>query len=165
MKKIVLTLLAFLLLTCQSAFAANPYPRTLDNGNLVFVAGHMGYGIYAIRSSVDVQLYQPPKYQIAINSITVNVDTGQRGDVEIHYFRYNWDTKTVYYYSQQKDTWLKWDLNCTYSFATGAPFVPNLAEVAFVSAYNMKFYGNKLGYTYGSWQRVIPESLYQALGI
>ena len=165
MRKIVLTMVAFFLLMCQSAFAANPYPPTLDNGNLVFVDGFKGYGIYAVCSSVDVQNYNPPQYKIAINTISVNVDTGQRGSVQTHYFRYNWDSKTVYYYSRQKDAWVMWDLNRTYGHADGAPLIPNLAEVAFVSAYNMKFYGDKQSYTYGSWQRVIPLSLYQALGI
>jgi hypothetical protein len=79
MSKIVLTMMAFFLLMCQSAFAANPYPSTLDNGNLDFVDGQMGYGIYAIRSSVNVQNYNPPQYQIAINTISVNVDNGTRG--------------------------------------------------------------------------------------
>jgi len=165
MRKIVLTMVAFFLLMCQSAFAANPYPPTLDNGNLVFVDGQMGYGFYAVRSSVNVQNYNPPQYQIAINTISVNVDNGERGKVRTHYFKYNWDSKTVYYYSEQKDAWIMWDVNRSYGHAEGAPMIPNLAEVAFVSAYNMRFYGDKQGYAYGSWQRVIPESLYQALGI
>ena len=165
MRKIVLAFMMLFALTCQSVFAANPYPPTLDNGNLVFVDGFKGYGIYGIRSSVDVQLYNPPKYRIAINTISVNVDTGERGSVQTHVFFYNWDSKTVYHYSNQKNQWVKWELNRTYGHAEGAPLIPNLAEVAFVSAYNMKFFGDMQGYTYGSWQRVIPLSLYQALAI
>ena len=34
---------------------ANPYPATLDNGNLVLVDGGMGVGRYADRSSVAVE--------------------------------------------------------------------------------------------------------------
>ena len=49
MRKIVLAFMMLFALTCQSVFAANPYPPTLDNGNLVFVDGFKGYGIYGIR--------------------------------------------------------------------------------------------------------------------
>jgi hypothetical protein len=45
--------------------------------------------------------------------------------------------------------------------------IPNTAEVAFVSAYNMKFFGDKTGYSpvLKKQRRVIDDSLYRALGI
>ena len=56
--KITMFTLATLLLSAV-AFA-NPYPTTLDNGNLVLVDGGMGVGRYAARSSVAVEQYAPP---------------------------------------------------------------------------------------------------------
>ncbi|MBR6305355.1 MAG: hypothetical protein IKR38_01060, partial [Bacteroidales bacterium] len=50
---------------------ANPYPATLDNGNLVLVDGGMGVGRYADRSSAAVERYEPPNYQIAISVVSV----------------------------------------------------------------------------------------------
>ena len=43
----------------------------------------------------------------------------------------------------------------------GDPMVPFTAEVAFVSAYNMKFFSDKLGYSpvLKKHQRVIDEQL------
>ncbi len=49
----------------------NPYHETMDTGNLVLVDGGMGVGSYADKSSVAVQTYDPPNYQIAINIIRV----------------------------------------------------------------------------------------------
>ena len=52
MRTVMLTMAIMLL----SAVAfANPYPATLDNGNLVLVDGGMGVGRYADRSSVAVE--------------------------------------------------------------------------------------------------------------
>ena len=59
-----------ILLLSAIAFA-NPYPTTLDNGNLVLVDGGMGVGRYAARSSVAVEQYAPPNYQIAISLVSV----------------------------------------------------------------------------------------------
>lgn len=45
--------------------------------------------------------------------------------------------------------------------------IPNAAEVALVSAYDMRFFGDKTGYSpvLKQQRRVIDESLYRALGI
>ena len=49
MRTVMLALWALLLLS--AAALANPYPATLDNGNLVLVDGGMGVGRYADRIS------------------------------------------------------------------------------------------------------------------
>ena len=69
--KITMLTLATLLLSVVAS--ANPYPTTLDNGNLVLVDGGMGVGRYADRSSVAVEQYAPPNYQIAISIINVGI--------------------------------------------------------------------------------------------
>ena len=63
-----------------------------------------------------------------------------------------------------------WDINRENSHADGNPLIPNAAEVAFVSAYNMRFFDD----TEGSFismnnkmhrVRVIKEEFYARLGI
>lgn len=176
MRTVMLALWALLLLS--AAALANPYPATLDNGNLVLVDGGMGVGRYADRTSVAVERYAPPNYQIAINlvMVTFSEDYWRQhksyiggpytiGDVFTVRFRYHWGRKSIAY--QSRNQWQDWDINCDYSHAEGAPMIPNTAEVAFVSAYNMKFFGDKTGYSpvLKQQRRIIDESLYRALGI
>lgn len=171
----MLTLITLLLL---SAAALANYPATLDNGNLVLVDGGMGVGRYADRTSVVVERYAPPDYQIAINLVSVifSDDYWRQhetyiggpytvGDVFALRFRYHWGRKSIAY--QLGEQWQDWDINRDYSHAEGDPMIPNTAEVAFVSAYNMKFFGNKTGYSpvLKQQRRVIDDSLYRALGI
>ena len=80
-------------------------------------------------------------------------------------FRYHWGRKSIAY--QFGNQWQDWDINRDYSHADGDPMIPNTAEVAFVSAYNMKFFGDKTGYSpvLKQQRRVIDDSLYRALGI
>lgn len=120
----------------------------------------------------------PPDYQIAINvvSVTFSDDYWRQhetyvggpytlGDVFTLRFQYDWDRKSIAYpFGQQ---WKDWDINRDYSHAEGDPLIPNTAEVAFVSAYNMKFFGDKNGYSpvLKRERRIIEKSLYFALGI
>ena len=69
MRAAVLAALAMVLIM-TTAFAS-AYPATLENGNLVLVDGGMGVGRYADRTSVMVEQYEPPNYQIAINLVSV----------------------------------------------------------------------------------------------
>jgi len=176
MRTVMLALWALLLLS--AAALANPYPATLDNGNLVLVDGGMGVGRYADRKSVAVERYAPPNYQIAINlvMVTFSEDYWRQhksyiggpysiGDVFTVRFRYHWGRKSIAY--QSRNQWQDWDINRDYSHAEGAPMIPNTAEVAFVSAYNMKFFGDKTGYSpvLKQQRRIIDESLYRALRI
>lgn len=171
----MLTLIMLLLL---SAAALANYPATLDNGNLVLVDGGMGVGRYADRTSVVVERYAPPDYQIAINLVSVNFSDDYwrqhetyiggpytLGDVFTLRFRYNWGRKSIAYLFGKQ--WQDWDVNRDYSHAEGDPMIPNTAEVAFVSAYNMKFFGDKTGYSpvLKRERRIVEENLYQALGM
>ena len=175
MIRATLTLITLLLL---SAAAFANYPATLDNGNLVLVDAGMGVGRYADRSSVAVERYAPPDYQIAINLVSVNFSDDYwrqhetyiggpytLGGVFTLRFRYHWGRKSIAYQFGQQ--WQDWDINRDYSHAEGDPMIPNTAEVAFVSAYNMKFFGDKTGYSpvLKKQRRVIDDSLYRALGI
>ena len=163
-------------LMTESAFA-NPYPDTLDGGNLVCVDGGMGIGRYADRSSVKVQKYAPPNYQISIKIFSVAFSDEyyskhgtyvggpyKIGDSYIRSFRYNWDRKIISYEYGADKAWVDWDVNRSYSHAEGDPLVPYAAEVAFVSAYNMRFFDTKMGHNPDAY-RVIREDFYRTLDI
>ena len=170
--------LAILLLFPYIIANADPYPETMDTGNYVLVDAGMGGGHYADRSSVSVQSYDPPNYQIAINIVHVQFSdefwqqhrTYIGGPYKIRgistlYFRYNWDRKAIAY--QTKNGWVDWNINRDYSHADGDPLIPLAAETAFVSAYNMRFYNDTVGYSPALKQqhRVIEENFYRTLGI
>ena len=179
LRKIRTLFMAMILLTILSTTVfANPYPVTLDNGNLVLVDGGMGVGKYADRSSVAVEMYAPPEYQIAVSvyPITFSDDYYRQHDTYVGgsykigepfllRFRYDWDSKAIAY--ERGGSWVDWDVNHDYSHAEGQPMIPYAAEVAFVSAYNMRFFDTKTGYSpvLKSYRRVINDDLYKALGI
>ncbi len=176
----LLALTALLLMMSAVAFA-NIYPAALDNGMLVLVDGGMGVGRYADRSSVSVERYEPPFYQIAINVVPVTFsddywrqhDTYVGGPYTIGeaytlHFRYYWGSKSVSFrWHSWGDGWRDWDINRDNSHAEGEPLIPYTAEVAFVSAYNIRFFDGKTGYSpvLKGHRRVIDESLYRVLGI
>lgn len=166
------------LVLAMVATALANYPGTLDSGNLVLVDGGMGVGYYADRSSVQAEQYAPPRYQLAINVVSVTFSEEYWrshetyiggpytiGDSFTFKFRYNWDRKVISY--QRGETWLDWDVNHDYCHAEGDPMIPCAAEVAFVSAYNMRFFDDKMGYSpvLKKYRRVIDEQLYSRLGI
>lgn len=165
--------MAALMLITSTAFAESPYPRTLENNALICVDGGMGVGRYADKNSVSVDKYAPPFYELSIDVYSVNFSdsyyrehgTYVGGDYTIGdsyrlYFKYNWDTRTIFH--KVDGVWKVWDLNRHYSHAEGNPLIPYSAEVAFFSAYRMKFFNDKTGY---DGYRVIDRSLYDSLGI
>lgn len=164
---------AAFLLASAAASAESTYPPTLNNGNLVLVDGGMGVGQYADKDSVDVERYAPPFYELSIDIFPVQFSDKYYRENNTYiggpyvlgepfrlYFRYNWDTRTVF--NRQDKIWKVWDVNRNYSHAEGNPLIPYAAEVTFVHAYNLKFFGNM---TNSNGYRVIDESLYDALGI
>ena len=68
-------------------------------------------------------------------------------------YRYNWNRKIISY--QKDGQWMDWDVNHEYGHAGGDPFIPNTAEVAFVSAYNMRFFEKKQK-VYSIYQKIFP---------
>lgn len=176
LRTIFLTALMSVLLSAIAL--SNPYPATLQGGDLVLVDGGMGVGRYADTTSVVVSKYAPPEYQIAINVVSVTFSeefwqehetyVGGQYTIGASYsmaFRYNWIMKTISY--QRDGKWFEWDINRDHSHAGGEPLIPYTAEVAFATAYNMRFFDKKMGYspTLKCERRVISESLYDALGL
>lgn len=177
--RFLLTMFVTMIMVAVMCCAEANYPATMDNGNLVIVDGSMGYAQYVDRSSVSVQRYEPPFYQIAINIVSIRFsddywrkhDTYVGGpykvsNVRTAVFRYNWNQKLVSYLHHD-GIWRDWNINRDNSHADGDPFVPYAAETAFVAAYNMRFFDNTMGYRpiLKSKYRVIREEFYRTLGI
>ena len=165
-------LVAALMLVTSTAFAESPYPQTLENGSFICVDGGMGVGRYADKNSVSVDKYAPPFYELSIDIYSISFSdayyrehgTYIGGDYTISdsyrlNFKYNWDTETVFH--KQSGIWKVWDLNRNYSHAEGNPLIPNAAEVAFYSAYRMKFFGDKLN---GDGYPVVSDDIHSSLG-
>lgn len=178
MRKAIQIIFLVAVIISSTNLVAFAYPTTLDNGNLVLIDGGMGVGRYANRDSVSVEIYKPPFYQIAINIIPVTFseeyfknqnnytsDMYRIGSPYTLHFRYHWERKSLSF--QRNGTWMDWDINRDYSHAEGNPLIPYAAEVAFVSAYNMKFFGDKTGYSpfLKKQYRIIDDNLYRTLGI
>ena len=164
---------AVIIFACtNSAAAQDMYPVTLGDGDFILVDGGMGVGRYADKKSVYVHEYKPPFYQIQINIVPVTFSNEyfQEHDTYIgspynageYYtvtFRYNWDTKTIFTQNNE-GIWKNWDINHSYSHAEGNPLTPNAAEVAFFTAYRMKFFGNMKN---SSGYPVVSEDIFTAL--
>lgn len=78
-----------------------------------------------------------------------------------------WKSRISVSYLNRQGVWMDWDANVWHSHAEGYPRIPYTAETAFVSAYNMKFYGSKHSYnsTLHTYHRVISKDFYKRLGI
>ena len=67
--------------------------------NYVLCDGHMGTAWYVDASSLDVQMYAPPQYIIAVNVVSVqDADMGNTAihDVRTMRFFYNYDMQHMY---------------------------------------------------------------------
>ena len=99
LKKIIASVIAFgILLMAGVSFAQ--YPEHLKGKeNYVFCYGHRGVGWYVDVDSLNVELYNPPYYAIAINVATVqDADKGNTDfqDLKTKHFYYEWDVKKIY---------------------------------------------------------------------
>ena len=174
MKKLLkFFMIAVFIFTSSVTSAESIYPETLENGNLICVDGGMGVGYYADKSSVSMDNYAPPFYELSIYIIPVNFsdkyyhEYGTYIDGPFTFgesfklsFKYNWDSRTLFI--KQNEIWKVWGLKRSYSHAEGNPMNPNSAEVAFYSAYRMKFFGDKLN---GNGYPVVSDGIHSALGI
>lgn len=114
------------------------YPKYLDdNPKIVLAYVIMGSGVYVDTTSVVCQVYNPPKYQLAINIITYNKDKGWR-DYRTRYYRYDYDNG--YIYCSPNDDGITWatrpiDLKRYHDYATQRAYT--IAKITWKAAYNM----------------------------
>ena len=145
--KRMLTMMIFIgcIFLCSTA-GASGYPDYLNGDrNFLLCGGHMGVGWYVDKSSLVVQQYNPPVYQIAVNVLTVeDADRGNTAPyrVDTEEFLYNWDERAMYRWGEKSSAWHY--VPPVGSMAeTGHHFA---GEMAFYIAYHMKFYGGRKWY-------------------
>ena len=117
-----------------SAANANDYDNDPD---YYFIMNVQGYKTYLDLTSIDVQEYNPPHYQIAARLVTV----AYRQDVnDVEHFieiRYNWYTKEAYQRYVDGD-WRKMAQGSAGSTSVAVDKVT--ANALFIAAYGMKFF-------------------------
>lgn len=165
MKKFFIILLTIFVLALSTAFAAeNVDSETLLNDmrnnpkNYIYI-GHIsnvGDFIYVIKSSVDVQEYNPPKYIIEIKCVHFSDKRFvklRNGDyARLHgslKFVYDYNSKEIYVETKDKDNKINW-IQLEKKDANGGVFSNSrkfaAAELAFYFAYNKYFYGEPISY-------------------
>lgn len=153
-KKFFMLLSMLSIMMCSCTAFAN-YPTHLyGDKNFILCDGHMGSAWYVDRSSLNVQKYEPPQYIIAVN--VVRVDNADRRSTEIknvHTYRffYNSDLGQMYVDFNNNDNWRY--LNPQGSWAETGISMP-AGEIAFVLAYNYKFYGDRAYYSDDFYNRI-----------
>lgn len=145
--KRILTMMLFVVccFLCSTAWASG-YPDYLNGDrNFLLCGGHMGVGWYVDKSSLVVQQYNPPVYQLAVNVLIV--EDADRGNtvpsrMETKEYLYNWDERTMYCWWDEKSAW-QYIRPVGCMAETGHFFA---GEMAFYIAYRMKFYGGRKWY-------------------
>ena len=133
MQKILL-MVALCLLTAVHSASASDYD---NNPDYYFVMNVQGYKTYLDLTSVYVQEYNPPHYQIAARLVTVGYR--QNSEEQEHYIeiKYNWYTKEAYE-RYQDGNWRKMAQGPASSTPVAVDKVT--ANALFIAAYGMKFY-------------------------
>lgn len=159
MRKIITAVVGvFLMMLASAALASeSAYPDHLNgNPNYIFCDGHMGYGSYIDRSSLNVQQYKPPIYIIAVNVVTVpDADMGKTkiSDVRTYYFLYKYDVREMYI-PAGADSDYDWSLvKPRGSYAETGTSLP-VGEIAFYLAYHLRFYGERAGFDQSFYNRI-----------
>lgn len=163
--------LTLIILSSASISQASNYPKHLNGDpNWVLVNAHQGVAWYMDKSSVAVQKYAPPDYQIAVNVMRVSFTTNgfdlnllnspQIYETETHYYYYNWDSKRMYKLGSDN----KWHyMTPVGDYASTSSVVEG--ELTFYTAYRMKFYGGRQ-YKYTSplgdysYSEAVPDEVY-----
>ena len=164
-----LIIISFLLLGPLSISEASNYPDYLNGDpNWIMVNAKQGVAWYMDRSSVAVQKYEPPNYQIAINVVRVSLSSNGFDldlvnspiihETETHYYYYNWDSRKMYALDRRTNQWGYMPPVGTY--ASTSHVIEG--ELAFYVAYHMKFYGGKQwkNEELGGYSVAVPDEVY-----
>ena len=129
MKKICAALVFVICAGIFNFCSANYYD---DSPNYEFIGAGNGGMWYFQKSSLEVQEYNPPHYQISGIFIYYSQSANERYIVK----RYNWYTKESF--SLQNGYWEKDNVNGNYM---AAKQTRHFANILFRAAYGMDFYG------------------------
>ena len=133
-------LLSFFLLIFSASAASAEYRDNFGNNHEYVLCGmHAGTGWYINRESVNVLLYDPPNYRIAVDVAVVRdaVNGSTKISQTLHNeYRYDWNERKMY----------RLEKNGEWKYLPPVGDVATLGssydgELAFFVAYKMKFYG------------------------
>lgn len=172
-KHIVCLVMMSALLLCSTAISeAKQYPDYLNGDkNFILVNAKQGIAWYMDKSSVAVQKYAPPDYQIAVNVVTVYfssngfdldlINSPIVDKIETHYYYYNWESKKMYMLDSTGNKWRY--MPPVGDYASTSHVVEG--ELAFYAAYHMKFYGGRqwLDDATNRYYTAVPDSAYMLL--
>ncbi|WP_051598471.1 hypothetical protein [Selenomonas ruminantium] len=169
---VCLVLMSALLLCSNTVSEANQYPDYLNGDrNWVLVNAKQGMAWYMDKSSVAVQKYAPPNYQIAVNVVTVSlssngfeldlINSPRVYETETHYYYYNWDSRKMYRLDTMANKWNY--MPPVGDYASTSHVIEG--ELAFYAAYHMKFYGGKqwMDSATNRYETAVSDSAYMLL--
>lgn len=136
MKKILFSLTVAIVAFSASVCAAYGYD---DDPNYVYIGtyGSGGYSTYLYLPSVDVQIYNPPHYQIAGNFVSIGGKKTISESWGVLSVRFNWNSKETY----SKNIDGHWEKeNISKGYGNGG-YYKKRANALFRAAYGMDFYG------------------------
>ena len=139
-RKIFSALLMLSVMLAGSVALADYQKYLGGDRNYILFDGIQGVGRYVYAPSLSVDEYNPPRYVISID--WVSVDDAYRGKTQISArdrvrFGYDWDARKIYFVNDGGE-WKMIDPEG--SRASGSAFA-GAAEIAFALAYNLKFLG------------------------
>ena len=127
---VIITLVVGLSVNCS----ANPYE---NDPNYQLVVSDINGIYYLYLPSLEVQEYNPPHYQIAVNFAFVSYYDGSTNSYK-NVKRYNWYTKETFHQNEEGN-WVKDEISHGNSLSEMRPRI--IADAMFGAAYGINFYG------------------------
>ena len=146
MKK--LSCLLFLLLLLTTAVTEAHRNSLVDNPNYIFMWKEDKVSTYLQKSSLVVQKYDPPKYNIKITVITAD-RKNRITDTQTVTFYYSYDRRRMYRYVDGK-----WEYLSSTNKDVEASKWRDIGEITFCLANNRHFYGKDGGYSDEFYERI-----------
>ncbi len=162
MKKMAALLTLLMVVFLMPTAYADIHTHYNGNPNYPMVIFHQGHVLYVDKTSISVQLYEPPKYRLAIAEFYAP-DDGNGPVTNYHsiVFDYDYDNTRMYFNDNGTLEYLD------PLFESGRPNykLMRAGEAAFYLEYGIKFYGR---YTWmsentGEYESDLPNEFYDVL--
>jgi len=148
-KRLFVLVAALLTFFCSTALAFE-YPTYLNGDrNFIICGAHMGVACYVKKSSVVVQNYAPPDYEIYVETIMANFNDSQGWPVSPNVYklsklipsvyRYNTNSMRMTVYNKKENNWRY--IKPAGSMADTGHWYPG--EMAYYIAFGQRFYGSR----------------------
>ncbi|MCI6232094.1 MAG: hypothetical protein MR630_05745 [Selenomonas sp.] len=160
--KIFSLMVAFIMLCLAATANANIQMHYAGNPNYPMVSVHQGHVLYVDKTSISVQLYNPPQYRLAIATFYAPDDG--HGPVSNYHsvsFSYDYDCPAMYSDANEYHEYIDPAAD------SGRPNYEllRIGEAAFYIEYGIKFYGryNWKSSNTGYYENHFPDEFYATL--